>query len=43
MQWASKAGEAGKELLDELSKTEGVGPDPSPSEEEADDTLVNIG
>ncbi|XP_057197322.1 WD repeat-containing protein 11, partial [Triplophysa rosa] len=40
--WASQAGEAGKELLDELSKTEGVGPDPSPNEEEADNTLVNM-
>lgn len=40
--WASRTGEAGKELLDELSKTEGVGPEPSPSEEEINDTLVNI-
>uniref|UniRef100_A0A672R4Z9 WD repeat-containing protein 11 n=1 Tax=Sinocyclocheilus grahami TaxID=75366 RepID=A0A672R4Z9_SINGR len=32
--WASRAGEAGKELLDELSQTEGMGLESSPSEEE---------
>lgn len=42
MLWASQAGEAGKDLLDELSKTEGSGPDPSPNEEEANITLVNM-
>ncbi|KAA0717551.1 WD repeat-containing protein 11 [Triplophysa tibetana] len=40
--WASQAEEAGKDLLDELSKTEGSGSDPSPNEEEANITLVNM-
>lgn len=43
--WASRAGERGKELLDELSQTEGMGPEPSPSEEEekeVDRPLLNI-
>ncbi|KAK7148110.1 hypothetical protein R3I93_012434 [Phoxinus phoxinus] len=43
--WASRAGERGKELLDELSQTEGVGPEPSPSEEEKEEDdrpLLNI-
>lgn len=40
--WASRAGEAGKEMLDELSQTEGMGLEPSPSEEEVDNSLGNI-
>uniref|UniRef100_A0A672R4R6 WD repeat-containing protein 11 n=1 Tax=Sinocyclocheilus grahami TaxID=75366 RepID=A0A672R4R6_SINGR len=40
--WASRAGEAGKELLDELSQTEGMGLESSPSEEEVDNSLGNI-
>ncbi|RXN17607.1 WD repeat-containing 11 [Labeo rohita] len=40
--WASRAGEAGKELLGELSQTEGMGLEPSPSEEEVDNSLGNI-
>lgn len=40
--WASRAGEAGKLLLDELSKTESMGVEPSPSEEEVDNSLGNI-
>ncbi|XP_073690368.1 WD repeat-containing protein 11 [Garra rufa] len=39
--WASRAGEAGKELLDELSQTEGTVLEPSPSEEEVDNSLGN--
>lgn len=40
--WASRAGEAGKELLDELSQTEGTVLESSPSEEEVDNSLGNI-
>ncbi|XP_067277435.1 WD repeat-containing protein 11 isoform X1 [Pseudorasbora parva] len=40
--WASQAGERGKSLLDELSQTEGMGPEPSPSDEQADKPLVSI-
>ncbi|XP_051506829.1 WD repeat-containing protein 11 isoform X2 [Myxocyprinus asiaticus] len=42
VQWASRAGEAGQKLLDELSQTEGAGPELSPRDEEAEDTLVTI-
>lgn len=40
--WASRAGEAGKELLDELSQKESMGLEPSPSEEEVDNSLGNV-
>uniref|UniRef100_A0A672NMK7 WD repeat-containing protein 11 n=1 Tax=Sinocyclocheilus grahami TaxID=75366 RepID=A0A672NMK7_SINGR len=40
--WASRAGEAGKELLDELCQTESMGLEPSPTEEEVDNSLGNV-
>uniref|UniRef100_A0A673MEK5 WD repeat-containing protein 11 n=1 Tax=Sinocyclocheilus rhinocerous TaxID=307959 RepID=A0A673MEK5_9TELE len=40
--WASRAGETGKELLDELCQTESMGLEPSPTEEEVDNSLGNV-
>ncbi|XP_056326423.1 WD repeat-containing protein 11 [Danio aesculapii] len=39
--WASRAGEAGKQLLEDLSQTEGTGTESSPADD-TDNNLVNI-